>query len=340
MIERSASLGPLRVSQSELKTARLRDRYDLCVSISSWEERATTAFAALPARDGRWEVWTFATSDPDRAKAKAKCLASLRSLRREPIEAVQLAGSLQYEKNFELLQKHVAARSLSQGKPLDLLFDMTCMPKKYILFILGMAFRNEYVRSIDFIYSEGAYKPASDIDPAVPMSWSSSEGEWSSVQVPYLEADNFMPDARGLIVSLGAEISASVPFIERYEPARISLISVQDEPTRIDTGVIEKERRLLRELETLPTTTSQTLSLEDLLGVAESCRTFCRQRPDMSVTGLAIGAKPHALALGLAALSVPNLEIVCRLPSKYLSGDVVPTGRIFVYSAEDPFEPR
>lgn len=340
MIERTASLGPLRVSQSELNTTQLRDRYDLCVSISSWEARATAAFAALPARDARWEVWTFATSDPDRASAKASCLTKLSSLRQEPIEAVQLAGSLQYEKNFEILQNHVAAHSRARGKPLDLLFDMTCMPKKYILFLLGMAFRNEYVRAIDFIYSEGAYKQAGDPDPKAPMSWSSSEGEWSSVQVPYLEADNFMPDARGLIVSLGAEISASVPFIERYEPARISLVSVEDQPARIDTGMIERERRLLRELETLPITTSHTIALEDLLGVADICRAFCRERLDLPVTGLAIGAKPHALALGLAALSVPNLEIVCRLPSNYLSGDVVPTGRIYVYSAEDRFEPR
>jgi hypothetical protein len=216
---------------------------------------------------------------------------------------------------------------------------MTCMPKKYILFLLGMAFRNEYVRSIDFVYAEGRYKPlAAEIDCLA--TWSSGEGEWSSVQIPYLESNTFMPDARGLIVALGAEISASVPFIERYEPTRIALISVEDVADRIDTSAIKSERRLLSELESLPITTSTTVPLEDLLSVAETARAFCREQSGKAITGLTIGAKPHALALGLAALSVSNLEIVCRLPSKYLSVDVTPTGRVFVYSVRDRFEPR
>ncbi len=340
MISRTASLGPLAVSQSELLSTSLRERYDLCVAISSWESRATKAFSVLPEREAIWEVWTFATNDPDRASAKTRCFDQLVKLRQEGVSAVQLAGSLEYETNFGLLHQHVAAHSLARGGALRLLFDMTCMPKKYILFLLGMAFKNEYVKSVDFVYSEGAYRSTRSADIEGVRGWNPSEGEWSSVQVPYFEANDFMPDARGLIVSLGAEISASIPLIERYEPARISLLSVKDQPERIDTSLIEVERLSIRELESLPFTTSESFLLEDLLSVAEACRAFCRERPDMTVTGLAIGAKPHALALGFSALSVPNLEIVCRLPSKYISGDVVPTGKVYIYSAEDRFEPR
>ncbi len=339
MSSRTASLGAFSVHQSDLASARLRARYDLCIGVSSWEARAATVFEALPALDAHWEVWTFASNDSERAKAKADCQAKFAAVRSEPITQVQLATSLQFEKNFELLEAHFEKHRASKAAPLDLLFDMTCMPKKYILFLLGMAFRNEYVRSIDFVYAEGRYKPlAAEIDCLA--TWSSGEGEWSSVQIPYLESNTFMPDARGLIVALGAEISASVPFIERYEPTRIALISVEDVADRIDTSAIKSERRLLSELESLPITTSTTVPLEDLLSVAETARAFCREQSGKAITGLTIGAKPHALALGLAALSVSNLEIVCRLPSKYLSVDVTPTGRVFVYSVRDRFEPR
>lgn len=340
MTERSASIGHLLIREGELADANLREGYDLCIGVSSWESRATVTFEALPPRTSRWEIWTFSTTDPDRAKAKQDCFERLSSLRSETVELFQLAGSLQYEQNFQIIEQHFRALSLQNGRPLDVLLDMTCMPKKYILFMLGMAFRNEYVRAIDFLYAEGSYRAPIDANPPATMSWSSSEGEWSSVQVPYLEANNFIPDARGLIVSLGAEISASVPFIERYEPTRIALVSVEDDPTRIDTDAIETERRLLRELEALPITTAHTAPLEAVLSVAALCETFCREQTEMAVTGLAIGSKPHALALGLVALSIPNLEIVCRLPSRYLSGDVVSTGRVFLYRVEDRFEPR
>lgn len=340
MIERSVSMGPLTVRQAPLSVAGLRHSYDLCIGVSSWESRAVTAFEQLPAFDAAWEVWAFSSNDSERASAKAACFERLKTLREESVGFLQLFGSLQYEKNFHLIQRHIATRRAEKGEPLSILLDMTCMPKKYILFILGMAYRNEYVRAIDFVYAEGAYKNSNAVDPQGLMSWSSSEGEWSSVQVPYLEAENFIPDARGLIVALGAEISASIPFIERYEPGWISLISVEDDPARINTSAIDKERRLLRELESLPITMSQVFALEDLLKVAENCRDLCREHRDMAVTGLAIGAKPHALGLGVAALSVPNFEIVCRLPSHYLSGDVAPTGQVYVYSTEDRFEPR
>ncbi|TFW12202.1 hypothetical protein EGY25_09165 [Brevundimonas intermedia] len=340
MTDARASFGPLTVRQGELASTPLRDAYDLCIAVCSWETRASAAFEQVGDVQGVWEVWSFASGDADKAEAKAACFDRLTSVRNGPLAKIELDGSLKYERNFELIEDYFRSRSQAKGGPLDVLLDMTCLPKKYMLFVLGMALRNEFVRAIDFVYSEGRYRAPVTEEVHGPMTWSRSDGDWASVQVPYLEADNFIPDARGLIVSLGAEISASVPFIERYEPLQIALVSVKDEASRIDPVAIEAERRLLRELETLPITTSVDAALEDVLGVARLCRSFCEDQPDMAVTGLAIGSKPHALGLGLAALAAPNLEIVCRLPSRYLSGDVVATGRTFVYAVEDRFEPR
>ena len=57
------------------------------------------------------------------------------------------------------------------------------------------------------------------------------------------------------------------------------------------------------------------------------------------VTGIALGSKPHALALGLAALSEDNMEVVCRIPKAYKPLDVQPTGELAFYEIEDRFEP-
>lgn len=340
MTNRSVSIGPLTVRQSPLADDALRGRYDLCLGVVSWETRAVTIFERLPPIEGRWEALSFASSDAERAAQKQTCFERMVALRSEVLTRVELASSLQYEANFQLIEGRLRSASEEMGRPLDILLDMTCMPKKYILFILGMSLRNEYVRAIDFLYAEGAYHVEEPKDSHATMSWSRSEGDWSSVQVPYLEANNFIPDARAIIVSLGAEIGSSVPFIERYEPMRIELISVEDDGARVDCDAVRDERRLLRELENLPITQVEAAPLEDVLQVTELCQAFCRGQGDMSVTGLAIGSKPHALALALAAMAEPNLEIVCRLPATYVSADVVPTGRAFIYAVEDRFEPR
>lgn len=340
MIERAKSIGPLAVRQGALLPGRLRDQYDLCIGVASWESRATKAFEVLPPIPGRWEIWAFESADPVRAEAKRNCIRRFQELRSEKLDMVTFEASLLYERNFQMMEQRLRAAKNDKGRPLDILLDMSCMPKKYILYLMAMSFRNEYVRSMDFLYSEGSYSPSSDGEASGTISWRSGEGDWSSVQVPYLEAENFIPDARGLIVSLGAEISASVPFIERYEPVQIALLSVEDEPARINVMAIEKDRRLLSELEALPITQSSCAKLEDAVLVAIRSQEFCRERRDMSVTGLAIGSKPHALGLGIAALGVSNLEVVCRLPSMYAPGDVIPTGEVFLYSVEDRFEPR
>jgi hypothetical protein len=340
MIEQTISIGPLAVRQGAFQPNRLRHKYDICIGVASWESRATKAFEVLPSIPTRWEVWVFDSGDSVRAEAKRLCIRRLEELRHEKIVIFKLAASLHYDQNFQIIREHLRESRKEAGRPLDILIDISCMPKKYILYLMAMSFRNEYVKSIDFIYSSGSYKQSSDYGNNAPMSWSSGEGDWASVQLPYLEASNFIPDARGLIVSLGAEISASVPFIERYEPIQIAIFSIEDEPTRINISAIKVDRRLLSELEALPITQSSSAKLEDAVSVATKSREFCLQRLAMSVTGLAIGSKPHALGLGIAALAVSNLEIVCHLPSMYAPGDVEATGEVFLYSVEDRFEPR
>jgi len=340
MIEQSDSLGSLGLRQRDLQPDSLRPRYDVCITVASWESRATRAFEVLPPLQARWEVWRFASADEDSRTAKLRCFEALKSLRTEALERVELASSLNYERNFALIESRLRKARIVAGRPLDVLLDVTCLPKKYILFFLGSAVRNEFIRSIDFVYAEGAYSPLPDEESHAALTWTGSEGEWSSVLVPYLEAENYIPDARALVVALGAEISASVPFIERFEPMQIALISVDDDAQRINLESVEHERRLLRDLEDLPITELHTADLADVLGVARICQAFCIRHRDKAVTALAIGSKTHALALGLAALSVANLEVVCRLPSRYLSGDVVATGRVFHYTVEDRFEPR
>jgi hypothetical protein len=52
------------------------------------------------------------------------------------------------------------------------------------------------------------------------------------------------------------------------------------------------------------------------------------------------GGKPHALGLGVAALAVPAMEVICRVPKRYKALDVRPSGSVLIYEIEDRFEPE
>ena len=165
-----------------------------------------------------------------------------------------------------------------------------------------------------------------------------SEGEWKSLQIPYLEAANFISDARHLIVSLGGELGLTLPFVERYEPKKLGLVFLEENARRDQEGMPRSERLALAELLSQPQAPPVTFSIGDMVGLAVYSLDFARSA-QASVTALAIGAKPHALAFGIACLAQDNMEVVCRVPGGYRPLDVQPSGRLYFYEVEDRFEP-
>ncbi|ABE41170.1 hypothetical protein RPD_3951 [Rhodopseudomonas palustris BisB5] len=251
-------------------------------------------------------------------------------------EVLRLNRSTDFEANSERLQTLLRDRFVRCGRPLRVLIDITCMPKSYIGFLCGLGFSNDYVCRIDCLYSEGVYALSGVGDSGGPRSII-SEGEWTSLQIPYLEASNIFSSERDLIVTLGGEIGYSLPFIERYEPSRLSIIFIKD---GIDVpSLAGSELAAYRDLTSDPRLDRADIRIDDIVGVLAHVHAFCAADPARSVVGLAIGSKAQSLALALAALDLENLEVVCRVPSAYSSKDVSPTGRLFLYEVEDRFEP-
>ena len=136
---------------------------------------------------------------------------------------------------------------------------------------------------------------------------------------------------------LGGEIGLSLPFIERFEPERISVVFIKD---GLDADKLEgSERAAYIELMSDPRLDRIEIAIDDAVAVLAHVHAFCATDPNRSIVGLAIGSKAQSLALALAALDIENLEVVCRVPTAYTSKDVCPTDRIFIYEIEDRFEP-
>lgn len=111
-----------------------------------------------------------------------------------------------------------------------------------------------------------------------------------------------------MLVTIGGEVGLTVPFIEKYEPSRLQIVGIEH-----SFGEQEQLNELLKE----PNVSQIKFDVCDALGVAGYAADFSRSSQEDIVTALAVGSKPHALGLGIAALGSKNMEIVCRVPKRY-----------------------
>ena len=316
--------------------------YDLIVAGLSWETRGVVALAHLRNANADVELWKFQSQSDVVEKAKARQLEKFRALFSN-IKVVELGSSTDVESNFVRIKSRLHDAYARAGRPLSVLVDMTCLPKTYTLFMVGLGFREELVARIDCLYTPGEYDLISantNSSPVVagPRSLL-SEGEWHSRQIPYLEASEYIANDLDLLVSLGGELGLTLPFMERFEPRRLGLVFIDETSPENGTPMLPSERLAYEELLSEPNTIKKGLPLCDAVGMAHHALTFARESSARGTTMMAIGAKPHALALGLVALADSRVEVVCRTPASYRPVDVKPSGEPMLYEIEDRFDP-
>src|SRR5665213_468426 len=306
-------------------------KYDLVLSTVSWESRCTFAIKALGSKIEKLKVLRFETTEREDDDLKTGFITELSSASTN-LEQWWLGKSTAYSSNLRLLEDLIAKSVAEAGRPLRVLFDITCFPKSYILFLLGMGFKKGFLAKLDCLYSEGDYagvdtstlRGTSDVGPI-------SEGKWDSMSIPYFEAEVPIPKSRDVLVTVGGEVGLTVPFIEKYEPSKLHVLTIEH-----SFG----EQGQLNELLHEPNVSQSKLDVCDALGVANFSAEFARVSSEDVVTALAVGSKPHALGLGIAALARSNMEIVCRVPKRYTMMDIPASRRIGIYEIEDRFEPH
>jgi hypothetical protein len=336
MMSDTLAVGRLRMRQGQLKVGvALSQKYDLFISAVSWESRNTTALGIAGGFSSSALLLRFASSKPAADVLKDANQAKLVSLCPKN-KILLLNQSTEFDTNSVLIETALRDRFQERKLPLRVLVDISCIPKAYISFLCGLGFTNDYVCRLDCLYSEGTYNIAGASTPGGPLSII-SEGEWTSQQIPYLEASDMFSSKRDLIVILGGEIGYSLPFIERYEPERLGVVFIRN-GLDVD-ALVGSEKAAYAELTSEPKLQRADFDIDDVLGVLAHVHDFCNSGELRPVVGLAIGSKAQSLALALAALDLDNLEIVCRIPTGYSNVDVMPTGRVFLYEIEDRFEP-
>lgn len=330
------SIGRFLVRQSQVTAnTAMTAIYDLVICAVSWESRNPTSLQTIGGTNYPTVFVRFASSKPATDDAKDANLAILQELCPNN-QLLMLGRSTELDANIASLQAMVRDQFVRHKRPLRILLDITCLPKSYVSFLCGLGFNEDYLCRLDCLYAAGHYDLTGDASGGGPLSIV-SEGEWTSIQIPFLESANTFSPVRDLVVILGGEIGYSLPFIDRYEPARLSVVFIEDgvAPDKL-TG---SEKAAYEDLTNQPTLVRADFKINDMIGVLGHVHDFCSKDPTRAIVGLAIGSKAQSLALALGALDLDNLEVVCRIPSSYASKDVAPTGQVFLYSIEDRFEP-
>jgi hypothetical protein len=249
-------------------------------------------------------------------------------------ELFELNYATEFASNSCLIEEFITDRIVKAGRPLKILMDVTCMPKSYILFLIGLGFSRGLTARFDCMYAERDYVNLEyGTDRNTEELGFISEGIWSSLQIPYLGADNPIPRKRDLFVSMGGEIALSVSFLEKYEPERLGLGVVKE-------GLVDSQdhRRLseeaaLQDILAEPNVIESRIGVSDAVGLVRVMWEFVRVATADTVIALALGSKPHEIALGIVAMSFRNCEVICRIPKVYYPIDVPPTGRVALYPA-------
>ena len=342
-MDEAVAIGPLGVTQSLIVGAwGPRRGYDLYLTALSWESRCTYIASRYGTQLPSATVLRFDSSDPAVDKAKDVRLCELGIL--APVcQVLRLSKSTDLQPNYKAIESLLRDRSTRAKRPLRVLVDITCLPKAYVMFLVGAGFLRDYLAVLDCLYAAGTYDHAgldnAKTTAAVTNRSLVSLGDWRPELIPYLRSTEMIPTSRDLLVTLGGELGMARTFMDRVEPDRTMLVFIAEDAPGPDRSMAQSERIALKHLLEDSHTTRQNLSLGDVISVAEQAIGFVRESNCSGVTGMALGAKSHALGLAIAALSESRLEIISRVPAGYKGIDVLPSGQIYLFELSDRFEP-
>lgn len=327
--------GHLGVEQIEGVTERLPLSGDLLILVSSWERRCTQIAAAAHRRYTSAAVVRFAErGSRGLRETHDGLLTQFAGDVADRVQPLPEYSSLDVTGWRDALCELLIDAAKGLGRALDVVVDLTCLPKYYALTILGFAIRAGLIRRIVFFYAAGRYALPPTQGPLIPIH-SFTEGQWRSFQVPYLEGELNLDRKVRILAAIGFETFQARNFIAAYEAERHELLmpSPGFSPLYEDRG----------EAETRALATFLDLSMDAVIRVpawsvnemANETLRLVDGTDQYNDLALCLGTKPQALGVGIAALIRPQMTVVCRVPSRYAETDTPASGRAWTYTITD-----
>lgn len=307
------------------------EEYDIAILVSGWEHRSA-AVTGLRMRCHRCLVirleqdgLPFYRDEYDQAVRR---YASGISRRVENI-----SGSFSEDNGLQSALHNVVISTCREvGRPARVLFDITNCPKYAFLEFLSFCFHRGLCKELCFCYAEGIYRHTHRSDREYVFTY----GNWDSVIVPgFLGAPN--PEKRRyFLVAVGFEGEQALRLVSRHEPDRVSLLVPEPGFTPAYTRKAREHANLLVEEYRIPPNQIISAAAGDAILAWQNLSTAGIYRDNTEETAfLCLGTKPHALAMGLAALDRPDSILLCNRPERYELMEATFNDRLWTYTITD-----
>lgn len=314
--------------------------YDLVVLASSWETRCLSA--ALARAWGSQSVVLLLFDEKDVLGLRDQHdLRMVSTLADADLSIVRGSATDTHMITSELMAL-VAERRREVGRPLRVFVDMSSCPRIYNLLWIGWGLRGGWIAEIDYFYAEGQYPEMDRISdpleehvlPLVELSFAGPTRQ--TIPVPMLSGTSDPEKGRQYVISLGFEGPRAYRILQKAEPDSVVVIL----PTP-GTNEQYSERALA----------ANSMLVRDfcpgdhgVLGVPAGDAVACWKRLDgcglldedeYNIAFVLCGTKPHALGMGLCALTKPHVAVLYNIPTVHRPVNVVASGKYWLYQVVD-----
>lgn len=305
--------------------------FDLVVVTSSWDERALVV-PSLPLAMDVAVVVTFENrgSSGRRETHDAELMAWSEEHASE-VRAVH-GASENILTMWRQLQSMIAECRKAAARPLRVMFDLSTCPRYLALAALQACIGTGVASEIVFTYAEAQYPVEEKPIDRYEMFTS---GRWETLAVPGLVGRYDPALARHYVVAVGFEGSKTRRVVMRadpdkvtalfpdpaVEPAYVKRTMANNLPMFTEWGIAEGD--LVR------------AGAADVIGAAQALVSSGVLVSEANLFFLCAGTKPHALAMGLLALTVGTPAVLYVKPASHKEVHITPRGTYWTYTVTD-----
>lgn len=211
-------------------------------------------------------------------------------------------------------------------RSLEIGFEISSCPRRFILFLLIACLKKEFVKKISFFYSEGEY--SDDFEEGL--------GEWEISELTEIDNPFSYSHKNLFILSSGFEEKKYRREISNYEPENIGILLPY--PGFIDKYSIRAKKicKQLKKEFNIPKENIIHADAGDAISAWEQLKKDCLNKNNSNIIYFPFGPKPHVLAMGIHAYLQKNCHLMYRIPkSGYNKSEVKSIDQFWEYEIKN-----